>query len=103
MSILYMASIWLYATYYLKGPKTSPEIIREIRSTCENMTNRTPNVSFHPIFRQLLTKSPVMETIIYIDVTISNNAFQAEKVDDAAVMSIGVNEMIDIQIQGAIV
>ena len=83
-SILYLICIWLFA-----GPKTSAVIIvREIRSTCEGMTNRTPNVSFHPIFRQVLTySSPVMETIIYIDVSISNNAFEGEKKVDAVVMN----------------
>ena len=97
ISVIYMASTWLYATYSLRGPKTTGEIIEEIRSICEVVTNRTPNVSFHPIFRGLSAGSQEMEIVTNIDVSISNNAFSALIAADDAVR-IGANNNVNIQI-----
>lgn len=84
-SVIYMICVWLYATHCLKGPQTAEEIVREIRSLCEVMTNRTPHVSFHPIFREVQAGSRRMETIMNIDVSISENAFAAATADTVVV------------------
>lgn len=98
VGIIYMASVWLFITYCVKGPKTVEEILREIRSICEDMSNRTPNVSFHPIIKQVPVGGRMMETILNIDVSISDNAFAAiaAVAADAAVISIDENHKLDI-------
>jgi hypothetical protein len=95
-SVVYIICVWLYATHCLKGPKTAEEIVREIRSLCEVMTNGTPHISFHPIFREVPAGSRTMESIINIDVSISENAFVAVTAN-TVVMSNNANNNIEFQ------
>ena len=95
-SILYILSVWIYTTYWLKGPKSAEEIVTEIRSTCEIMSNRTPNVSFHPIFLQAAAGVRLMETITHINVSISDTIL-ASVTSGVAVIEIKANNKIDME------
>lgn len=91
--LLLVTTTWLihflfacYTTYWKKGPKSAYEIIEEIRSACELMTDRTPNVSFHPKLRSVPADARLLlETIENIDVNISDRAFGAVTTDDVVI------------------
>ena len=95
-AFIYILSVWLYTTYWLKGPKSAEEIITEIRSTCEIMSNRTPNVSFHPIFLQAAVGDQSLENITHINVSISDTIL-ASVTSDAAVIETKANNKIDME------
>ena len=89
--IIYLASVRLYTTYFKKGPKSIDEIVKEIRSVCEVMTDRTPHVSFHPMFRPFPLGSLQIDSTENINISISDHAF-AEVLAGAAVVRSNEND-----------
>ena len=89
--ITYLISVRLYTEYCRKSPKSIDEIVKEIRSACEVMTNHTPHVSFRPMFRPFSTGSREVDCTEYIYVSISDTAF-AEVLAGAAVTNIDEND-----------
>jgi hypothetical protein len=89
--IIYLLSVRQYTTHFRKSPKSIDEIIKEIRSLCEVVTNRTPHVSFHPMIRPFPTGSLQMDFIEYIYISISDHAF-AEVLAAAAAAVINIDE-----------
>ena len=89
--IIYLASVRLYTKYCRQSPKSIDEIVKEIRSVCQVMTDRTPHVSFHPMFRPFSLGSRNMDSIEWIHVSISDAAF-VEVLTDAAFIRIDEND-----------
>lgn len=83
ISLAFFAILFSYVlfSYWIKGPKSAYEIIAEIRSACETMTDRTPNVSFHP----KIQLEPPGTHIHNIDIIISDCAFGAVTADDVVI------------------